>query len=205
MSIASQEHAQTASDGQGDPALATSDAKLTVDAAAIRIGRAVFTLPRPNRHHNILWWLSVLGVRSVDLHDQGFVLNTGAFVDRRRAARIADRARQLRAPLIAPPNLYSEDLWDGGSNMPSAGQIRALAQPLPFGWCSPAEGVLLDLTESLMEGLMEDANLTSEDRTAMRWQLEALSEALEQVRAAEADGVGRAPRPTGQLRDEPNE
>ena len=59
------------------------------------------------------------------------------------------------------------------------------AQERPFGWCSPAEAVLLGLLESLEEGLMEDGGLTDEDRTAMRWQVEVLGYALTEVREAE--------------------
>lgn len=100
---------------------------LAVATAAIRIGEAVFTLPRPNRHHNIIWWLSALGVKSRDTHVQGFVLNNGCYVDRVSAAHYATLAGQLTKPLIAPPNLYSEDLWDGGRDMPRPADIAALA------------------------------------------------------------------------------
>lgn len=55
--------------------------------------------------------------------------------------------------------------------------------------CDPAEAVLLDLLESLKEGLREDAGLNAFDRAAMRWQIEALENALDQVRAI-------PPRPT---------
>lgn len=98
----------------------------TIETAAVRVGGVVFTLPRPNRHHNILWWLSVLGVRPHHTHDQGFVLSNGFYVDRETAALIAMASGQVER-LIAAPNLYSEDLWDGGADLPSVKAIRALA------------------------------------------------------------------------------
>lgn len=101
-------------------------AAVTVLTAAIRIGGVVFTLPRPNRHHNILWWLHVLGVRSGQGHDQGFVLSDGIFANRIVAARYAAAAGQITA-LHAPPHLFSEDLWDGGADLPSVADIEALA------------------------------------------------------------------------------
>jgi hypothetical protein len=132
MDSSSQEHAPTARDGQGDPTLADSSAALTVETAAIWIGATVFTLPRPNRHHNIIWWLSALGVKSSRMHEQGFVLSNGEYVSRKEAAEIALRAGQVTA-LISPPNLYSEDLWDGGADLPTPEVITALAHGTGVG------------------------------------------------------------------------
>jgi hypothetical protein len=101
---------------------------LAVETAAIRIGEAVFTLPRPNRHHNIMWWLSALGINSGQMHDQGFVLSNGAYADRQLALKVALDAAQVWTP-AAPPNLYSEDLWDGGFDMPLPAEIKALTLP----------------------------------------------------------------------------
>lgn len=110
---------------------ATSDqhvAGKTVATAAIWIGGTVFTLPRPNRHHNIMWWLSTLGIRSGQMHEQGFVLSNGHYAGREEAAKIALAAGQIEK-LISPPNLYSEDLWGGGADLPSIVQIAQLASP----------------------------------------------------------------------------
>jgi hypothetical protein len=100
--------------------------ELTVERAALRIGDAVFSLPRPNRHHNVMWWLSVLGIDTAQMHDQGFTLSNGQYASRTLAAKVALRNGQV-SKLIAPPNLYSEDLWDGGADMASVAQIQALA------------------------------------------------------------------------------
>lgn len=70
-------------------------------------GRITLTasLPAPARHHDILW-----GLGRVQPQDQGFLTDRGRFVDRAAAAEIARAAGQAQA-LIAPPHLYSEDLW----------------------------------------------------------------------------------------------
>jgi hypothetical protein len=63
--------------------------------------------PPPARHANLL--AAIPGER-VPPAGQGFLTSEGTFVDRVRAAIIAQRAGQVTT-LIAPPNLYSEDLW----------------------------------------------------------------------------------------------
>lgn len=103
---------------------------LTVETAAIRIGETVFTLPRPNRHHNVMWWLHVLGIRSRQMHDQGFVLSNGQYVSRTLAAKLALGNWQVQK-LIAAPNLYSEDLWDDGVDLPSIDALKALSAAPP--------------------------------------------------------------------------
>lgn len=113
-----------------DPERPSPAGPLTVETAAIRIGDAVFTLPRPNRHHNIMWWLSVLGIQSGQMHDQGFVLNDGRYVDRATAVYIAWMARQLSAPSKSS-ELFSEDLWDGGADMVRPDILKALAAAPP--------------------------------------------------------------------------
>jgi hypothetical protein len=100
---------------------------LTVEAAAIRIGEAVFTLPRPNRHHNVMWWLHVLGISSGQMHAQGFVLSDGSYAGRHRAFEIAELSGQIIGSPPVPGTLFSEDLWEGGADLPSMEAIKALA------------------------------------------------------------------------------
>lgn len=111
-------------------------AALTVKTAAIRIGEAVFTLPRPNRHHNVMWLLHILGVGAGQMHDSGFVLSDGTYAGRVEAADIALRSGQIET-LISSPNLYSEDLWDGGFNLPNPDQTRAFLAGLSISAASP--------------------------------------------------------------------
>lgn len=80
-------------------------------AAAVMLDDEVWQLPRPARHHHILWALDqVLPGRAIEAHVQGFMTNTGRFVEREEAARIASMAGQV-GKLSAPPHLFSEDLW----------------------------------------------------------------------------------------------
>jgi hypothetical protein len=101
-------------------------AALTVETAAIWIGGQAFTLPRPNRHHNVLYWLAALGVPTRATHEQGFVLSDGSYATREQAAKVALAAGQV-AQLHAPPRLFSEDLWKGGAGLPSYSDILELA------------------------------------------------------------------------------
>lgn len=65
----------------------------------------------------------------------------------------------------------------------------ASRSPRPFGYCDPAEAILLDLLEGLQEGLLEDGGLSPADRSAMRHQINALGQALDEIR----DLSSRAP------------
>lgn len=81
----------------------------TITGVAAQLDGFVFTAPRPKRHHNILWDAAKFGLGH-DLHDQGFVLQDGRYVDRLEGARIALETGQIER-LQWPPLLYSEDLW----------------------------------------------------------------------------------------------
>jgi len=81
------------------------------EAACIAPDGSVWHLPRPCRHHHILWTMA----RAFDGHmvmpdDQGFWTSEGRYVQREEAARIAVLAGQIEKPNW-PPDLYSEDLW----------------------------------------------------------------------------------------------
>ena len=84
----------------------------TIKQAAIRDDAGkVWTLPRPARHHNIVKLIYDSGsVKSSYLDGQGFILDNNVFVSRIEAAKIALSNGQC-IKLIAPPNLYSEDVW----------------------------------------------------------------------------------------------
>lgn len=83
----------------------------TIICAAVMLDDEVWQLPSPARHHHILVALDhVLPGRAIEAHVQGFMTNTGRFVEREEAARIASMAGQV-GKLTAPPHLFSEDLW----------------------------------------------------------------------------------------------
>lgn len=88
-------------------------------AAIFRDGE-IWTLPRPARHHNILWAMfdvdngktpaerpALIPARG----EQGFITYGGRFVDRRLAYVRAVENKQLIGVPSAPPKLYSEDIW----------------------------------------------------------------------------------------------
>ena len=80
-------------------------------AAALFYNAVICTLPAPARHGDIIHAIA----NSVDRTlwpingPQGFITDTGRFVDRKEAMRIAVLAGQVEAGDV--PDLYSEDLW----------------------------------------------------------------------------------------------
>jgi len=79
----------------------------TIEAVAIEFEFFVWTLPRPARHHDVI----AERKRRNGLTGsgrQGFVTNTGRFVDRGAAAHIAYCAGQIKEPKA---QLFSEDVW----------------------------------------------------------------------------------------------
>lgn len=86
-----------------------------IAAAACIFRGGVVSLPPPARHHTIMRHLvdtypdaprPVVGGGAA----QGFVTDTGRYVEREEAGRIALAAGQTPALQWGPP-LYSEDLW----------------------------------------------------------------------------------------------
>ena len=103
-------HNETAQ-GRGGRMRQTTQASETIVAAAVldHAGAPV-SLPPPARHHNILRFMVDRGDPTPIVGRQGFMTNTGEFVDRETAGHIAIIAGQIER-LKWPPNLYSEDLW----------------------------------------------------------------------------------------------
>lgn len=89
---------------------------MKITSVAIRIVEGpleglVFSLDAPNRHNHIFNLLSWGNSNDrMGKEEQGFLLENGDFVDRKQAGDIALENGQV-TKLIAPPNLYSEDLW----------------------------------------------------------------------------------------------
>ena len=78
---------------------------------AVRFGDKVVTAPMPGfRHHHILIVAHHLGFKPASPADQGFALADETFIGRADAARVALESGQVKK-LIAPPDLYSEDIW----------------------------------------------------------------------------------------------
>lgn len=82
----------------------------TIKFAAIFVDGLVFI---GKRHHNILLTLHECGYENgaAKLEDQGFVTNTGRFVNRTEAAQIALAAGQVDQLHYQSGQLFSEDLY----------------------------------------------------------------------------------------------
>jgi hypothetical protein len=94
---------------------------------AIRSNGIVYSLPAPHRHHHILWILAKRrgneGVPDVaDEHlltetvtggndSQGFLDETGAYLNRQEAKARAELTGQIKNGKIIGGVLTSEDLW----------------------------------------------------------------------------------------------
>lgn len=88
----------------------------TIEKAACVYKGVVYSLPRPARHHTVMRhiWDTVSDKAFIGPGAQGFVTNTGRFVNRRKALRIVKAAGQPQIDhpaLNAGGQLFSEDLW----------------------------------------------------------------------------------------------
>ncbi len=91
--------------------MTASGVELRIDCVAIKIGSAIYSLPRPNRHDNVIHWVfNLLGDEWQEPEVQGFLTSKGEFVERKPALAIATAAGQLIAPLDRG-ELYSEEMW----------------------------------------------------------------------------------------------
>lgn len=85
-----------------------------VDVAAIRYDGITYTVPRPYRHHNVIWLMRGLGgfgPEAVSPKHQGFLTTKGRFVDREEALKIAIAGDQVIVKYESQTELYSEDMW----------------------------------------------------------------------------------------------
>ena len=77
--------------------------------AIMRYSGEVFSLPPPNRHHNVLW---LIAERQVEGDEQGFLRHDGVFLNRKAALLEAQKCNQLLPRATHPGGqLYSEDVW----------------------------------------------------------------------------------------------
>ena len=81
---------------------------------AIQYAGKVWSLPAPNRHHNVIRMIAEEtgdGIRGPDV--QGFLDENGRFLRRAQAHALAVRSGQInrRPGGYQGSDLYSEDLW----------------------------------------------------------------------------------------------
>jgi hypothetical protein len=82
-----------------------------ITSVAIKIDDKIYILPRPARHNDVIRYLVENGFQPPIKGVQGFITNTGEFVDRKQGKIIATKANQLIKE-THPTMLFSEDLWD---------------------------------------------------------------------------------------------
>ncbi len=89
------------------------DAKIT-DVAVIFEGE-IYSLPAPNRHHNVIHMMYGNGIRINGPSLEGFLDENGTFLNRSAGMIRAQRNGQLNRregdQFYQGPDLYSEDLW----------------------------------------------------------------------------------------------
>lgn len=71
----------------------------------------LWTLPKPNRHHNIIKLYYKTTGLSLNEHKEGFLDDHGNFLDRTQALKHALNCGQIKEPKFQPDLLFSEDLW----------------------------------------------------------------------------------------------
>lgn len=73
----------------------------------------IHTMPRPKRHADVVIAMAkeVEGKIIPAVGVQGFLTNTGRFVDRKEGAKIALATGQIKELKYQPNTLFSEDLW----------------------------------------------------------------------------------------------
>ncbi len=80
---------------------------------AIRFQGKVYSLPPPNRHHDVIWDIvAQTGVPCVDNDEQGFLDESGRFLNRKQALVSARLFGQIKDETkIYCGQLFSENLW----------------------------------------------------------------------------------------------
>lgn len=83
----------------------------TIVAAAVRHDGLVCSLPPPARHHDVLHMMANNGIPQDEQTVQGFMTDSGRFVNRVEACQIADAAGQIINKTYPLYELFSEDVW----------------------------------------------------------------------------------------------
>ena len=79
-----------------------------IKAVAVLYEGAVWTLPRPNRHHHVI---HKMGDYDYGKSVQGFITETGQFLNRIQAKRAAVKHKQILPKRVSMLQLFSEDMW----------------------------------------------------------------------------------------------
>jgi len=71
----------------------------------------IHSLPKPNRHHDVIRMMAKNGADIPVAGVQGFLTDAGVFADRVEAKEIAINANQIIRESCKSNRLYSEDIW----------------------------------------------------------------------------------------------
>ena len=79
---------------------------------AIRYQGATYCLPAPKRHYHVIWMIVEATGKPIRDNEQGFLDNTGTFLNREEALAHALAHNQVKDPNdIRAGQLFSEDVW----------------------------------------------------------------------------------------------
>lgn len=86
--------------------------KAITHVAIIFCGK-VWSLPAPNRHHNVIRMIATkLNITHIDAHHEGFLDSQGNYLTRKHALKVAKDVGQLLNDVdVIGDELYSENLW----------------------------------------------------------------------------------------------
>lgn len=86
---------------------------ITIEKVAIKYKGKVYSLPKPNRHHNVIKLIYDETGKPIDGTDiQGFIDSENNFLNRKDALIVAKKTNQiLDLNNIRANELFSEDLW----------------------------------------------------------------------------------------------
>ena len=94
-----------------DPVREALENPQQITHVAIKYANKVFSLPAPNRHHDVIRMID--GISGPDV--QGFLDANGVFLNRKQAFEVATQTGQIKRPdtsgTYQGPELFSEDLW----------------------------------------------------------------------------------------------
>jgi hypothetical protein len=69
-------------------------------------------MPAPKRHHHVIRFIcEFTGANYVDDMQQGFLDETGKFLNRKEALAVALESNQVSAAVVRAGKLFSEDIW----------------------------------------------------------------------------------------------
>lgn len=96
---------------KADPVRQALEEPQQITHVAIKYANKVFSLPPPNRHHDVIRMIG--GISGPDV--QGFLDANGVFLNRKQAFEVATQTGQIKRPdtpgTYQGPQLFSEDLW----------------------------------------------------------------------------------------------